>query len=187
MWFAAAVYIIFAIMYYMHRLKKIHLIQIILTYNQRKKTMIDHPIWWSLFLFSQTHLNIVAAQLDTIQTILCFYYFCMYSAILVLPRSLFKCPWFTLCVSFIDNYGFLLLGPNAWCLDLQDYDKLQNRFLSRKPAKVIMSSMEVVAQSMGYKTHIRNYKVKFVAPHPIACYNITYLLYRYCKSSSPSS
>ncbi|EEE54746.1 hypothetical protein OsJ_02106 [Oryza sativa Japonica Group] len=40
----------------------------------------------------------------------------------------------------------------------QDYDKLQNRFLSRKPAKVIMSSMEVVAQSMGYKTHIRNYK-----------------------------
>ena len=42
----------------------------------------------------------------------------------------------------------------------QDYDKLQNRFLSRKPAKVIMSSMEVVAQSMGYKTHIRNYKMR---------------------------
>ncbi|KAF0916675.1 hypothetical protein E2562_010524 [Oryza meyeriana var. granulata] len=42
----------------------------------------------------------------------------------------------------------------------QDYDKLQNRFLSCKPAKVIMSSMEVVAQSMGFKTHIRNYKMR---------------------------
>uniref|UniRef100_A0A453EVF5 non-specific serine/threonine protein kinase n=1 Tax=Aegilops tauschii subsp. strangulata TaxID=200361 RepID=A0A453EVF5_AEGTS len=40
----------------------------------------------------------------------------------------------------------------------QDYGKLQNRFLSRKPANVILSSMEVVAQSMGFKTHIRNYK-----------------------------
>ncbi|MCP6508405.1 hypothetical protein NL478_26950, partial [Klebsiella pneumoniae] len=42
----------------------------------------------------------------------------------------------------------------------QDYDKLQNRFLSRKPANVILSSMEVVAQSMGFKTHIRNYKMR---------------------------
>jgi len=42
----------------------------------------------------------------------------------------------------------------------QDYDKLRNRFLSRKPAKVILSSMEVVAQSMGFKTHIRNYKMR---------------------------
>nr|CAB3473247.1 unnamed protein product [Digitaria exilis] len=44
----------------------------------------------------------------------------------------------------------------------QDYDKLRNRFLSLKPAKVILSSMEVVAQSMGFKTHIRNYKVRFM-------------------------
>jgi len=43
----------------------------------------------------------------------------------------------------------------------QDYDKLRNRFLSRKPAKVILSSMEVVAQSMGFKTHIRNYKMRW--------------------------
>ncbi|KAF8730454.1 hypothetical protein HU200_017032 [Digitaria exilis] len=42
----------------------------------------------------------------------------------------------------------------------QDYDKLRNRFLSLKPAKVILSSMEVVAQSMGFKTHIRNYKMR---------------------------
>ncbi|PWZ30576.1 CBL-interacting protein kinase 8 [Zea mays] len=42
----------------------------------------------------------------------------------------------------------------------QDCDKLQNRFLSRNPAKVILSSMEVVAQSMGFKTHIRNYKMR---------------------------
>ncbi|WVZ70197.1 hypothetical protein U9M48_018881 [Paspalum notatum var. saurae] len=42
----------------------------------------------------------------------------------------------------------------------QDYDKLRNRFLSHKPANVILSSMEVVAQSMGFKTHIRNYKMR---------------------------
>lgn len=38
--------------------------------------------------------------------------------------------------------------------------KHQTRFVSQKPAKVVLSSMEVVAQSMGFKTHIRNYKVK---------------------------
>lgn len=37
--------------------------------------------------------------------------------------------------------------------------KYQTRFVSQKPAKVVLSSMEVVAQSMGFKTHIRNYKV----------------------------
>ncbi|GJM94215.1 hypothetical protein PR202_ga10843 [Eleusine coracana subsp. coracana] len=42
----------------------------------------------------------------------------------------------------------------------QDYDKLRNRFLSRKPAKVILSTMEVIAQSMGFKTHIHNYKMR---------------------------
>uniref|UniRef100_A0A0A9AZM8 non-specific serine/threonine protein kinase n=1 Tax=Arundo donax TaxID=35708 RepID=A0A0A9AZM8_ARUDO len=47
----------------------------------------------------------------------------------------------------------------------QDHDKLQNRFLSRKPAKVILSSMEVVAQSMGFKTHIRNYKMRVEGPN----------------------
>ncbi|THG09097.1 hypothetical protein TEA_020397 [Camellia sinensis var. sinensis] len=40
----------------------------------------------------------------------------------------------------------------------------QTRFVSHKPAKVVLSSMEVVAQSMGFKTHIRNYKVFQVAP-----------------------
>nr|XP_009790122.1 PREDICTED: CBL-interacting serine/threonine-protein kinase 8 isoform X2 [Nicotiana sylvestris] len=34
----------------------------------------------------------------------------------------------------------------------------QTRFLTQKPAKVVLSSMEVVAQSMGFKTHIRNFK-----------------------------
>jgi hypothetical protein len=38
--------------------------------------------------------------------------------------------------------------------------KHQTRFLSQKPAKVVLSSMEVVAQSLGFKTHIRNFKVK---------------------------
>ncbi|KAG6471676.1 hypothetical protein ZIOFF_069122 [Zingiber officinale] len=41
----------------------------------------------------------------------------------------------------------------------EDYARHITRFLSRKSAKVVLSSMEVVAQSMGFKTHIRNYKV----------------------------
>ncbi|KAH9626561.1 hypothetical protein KSS87_005541 [Heliosperma pusillum] len=36
----------------------------------------------------------------------------------------------------------------------------QTRFISQKPAKVVLSSMEVVAQSMGFKTHIRNFKMR---------------------------
>ncbi|KAL6179281.1 hypothetical protein ACLB2K_050797 [Fragaria x ananassa] len=42
----------------------------------------------------------------------------------------------------------------------KDCMKYQTRFVSQKPAKVILSSMEVVAQSMGFKTHIRNYKMR---------------------------
>ncbi|KAK6940281.1 NAF domain [Dillenia turbinata] len=43
---------------------------------------------------------------------------------------------------------------------LLDSVKHQTRFVSQKPAKVVLSSMEVVAQSMGFKTHIRNYKMR---------------------------
>ncbi|KAK6130543.1 hypothetical protein DH2020_035724 [Rehmannia glutinosa] len=42
----------------------------------------------------------------------------------------------------------------------QDSPKHQTRFVSQKPAKVVLSTMEVVAQSMGFKTHIRNYKMR---------------------------
>lgn len=42
----------------------------------------------------------------------------------------------------------------------QDSVKHQTRFVSQKPAEEVMSSMEVVAQSMGFKTHIRNYKMR---------------------------
>lgn len=42
----------------------------------------------------------------------------------------------------------------------KDLVKHQTRFASQKPAKVVLSSMEVVAQSMGFKTHIRNYKMR---------------------------
>ncbi|XP_062028160.1 CBL-interacting serine/threonine-protein kinase 8-like [Rosa rugosa] len=42
----------------------------------------------------------------------------------------------------------------------KDCMKYQTRFVSQKPAKVVLSSMEVVAQSMGFKTHIRNYKMR---------------------------
>jgi hypothetical protein len=43
----------------------------------------------------------------------------------------------------------------------KDSMKHQTRFISHKPANVVLSSMEVVSQSMGFKTHIRNYKVRY--------------------------
>lgn len=42
----------------------------------------------------------------------------------------------------------------------QDSVKHITRFVSQKPAKIVLSSMEVVSQSMGFKTHIRNYKMR---------------------------
>ncbi|KAJ9186915.1 hypothetical protein P3X46_002432 [Hevea brasiliensis] len=42
----------------------------------------------------------------------------------------------------------------------KDSLKHHTRFVSQKPARVVLSSMEVVAQSMGFKTHIRNYKMR---------------------------
>ncbi|CAK7345486.1 unnamed protein product [Dovyalis caffra] len=42
----------------------------------------------------------------------------------------------------------------------QDYIKRQTRFVSRKPAKDIISAIEVVAESMSLKVHTRNYKTR---------------------------
>ncbi|XVE54433.1 hypothetical protein DITRI_Ditri03aG0081100 [Diplodiscus trichospermus] len=42
----------------------------------------------------------------------------------------------------------------------QDYVKRQTRFVSCKPARVIISSVEAVAESMGLKVHTRNYKTR---------------------------
>ncbi|XP_028801246.1 CBL-interacting serine/threonine-protein kinase 24 isoform X1 [Neltuma alba] len=42
----------------------------------------------------------------------------------------------------------------------QDYIKRQTRFVSRKPAKVIIASVEAVAESMGLKVHCRSYKMR---------------------------
>ncbi|XP_068651766.1 CBL-interacting protein kinase 24-like isoform X2 [Aristolochia californica] len=42
----------------------------------------------------------------------------------------------------------------------QDYVKCQTRFVSRKPAKTIISTMEAVAESLGLKVHSRNYKMR---------------------------
>ncbi|KAL7168408.1 hypothetical protein ACSBR2_038784 [Camellia fascicularis] len=42
----------------------------------------------------------------------------------------------------------------------QDYVKRQTRFISRQPAKAIISAVEAVAESMGLKVHTRNYKTR---------------------------
>ncbi|XP_056162052.1 CBL-interacting serine/threonine-protein kinase 24-like isoform X2 [Syzygium oleosum] len=42
----------------------------------------------------------------------------------------------------------------------QDYIKRQTRFVSRKPPKVIISSIEAVAESMALKVHTRNFKTR---------------------------
>jgi len=42
----------------------------------------------------------------------------------------------------------------------QDFVKRQTRFVSRKPAKTIVATIEVVADSMGLKVHSQNYKLR---------------------------
>ncbi|GAB2216134.1 hypothetical protein Droror1_Dr00023902 [Drosera rotundifolia] len=42
----------------------------------------------------------------------------------------------------------------------QDYVKRQTRFVSRQPAKVIISTIETVGGSMGLKVHTRSYKTR---------------------------
>lgn len=42
---------------------------------------------------------------------------------------------------------------------MQDFIKRQTRFVSREPAKVVISSVEAVAESMGLKVNTRNFKV----------------------------
>ncbi|KAL2893033.1 CBL-interacting serine/threonine-protein kinase 8 [Bienertia sinuspersici] len=58
----------------------------------------------------------------------------------------------------------------------KDSVKQQTRFVSQKPAKVVLSSMEVVAQSMGFKTHIRNYKMRIEGLSTNKTGNITVIL-----------
>ncbi|GAB2232542.1 hypothetical protein Droror1_Dr00011581 [Drosera rotundifolia] len=42
----------------------------------------------------------------------------------------------------------------------QDYVKRQTRFVSRQPAKIIVSTIETVGESMGFKVHTRSYKTR---------------------------
>ncbi|GAB4828275.1 Son of sevenless 2 [Ancistrocladus abbreviatus] len=42
----------------------------------------------------------------------------------------------------------------------QDYVKRQTRFVSRQPAKIIISTVETVAQSMGLKVHTRHFTTR---------------------------
>lgn len=48
---------------------------------------------------------------------------------------------------------------------LQDYVKRQTRFVSRQPAKVIITTIEAAAESLGLKVHTRNYKVHSKFPY----------------------
>ncbi|GFQ05734.1 cbl-interacting protein kinase 24 [Phtheirospermum japonicum] len=42
----------------------------------------------------------------------------------------------------------------------QDYVKRQTRFVSRQPAKIILTVIVATAESMGLKVHTRNYKTR---------------------------
>ncbi|KAM0852911.1 hypothetical protein ACQ4PT_051437 [Festuca glaucescens] len=76
----------------------------------------------------------------------------------------------------VENEEVNLDDVNAAFDEPEDSGKLQNRFLSRKPANVILSSMEVVAQSMGFKTHIRNYKMRVEGPNANKTSHLTVML-----------
>ncbi|PSS19684.1 CBL-interacting serine/threonine-protein kinase [Actinidia chinensis var. chinensis] len=63
-------------------------------------------------------------------------------------------------VKLIEYEDVNLDDVNAVFDDPEDSANHQTRFVCRKPAQVVLSTMEVVAQSMGFKTHIRNYKMR---------------------------
>ncbi|KAJ6699793.1 NON-SPECIFIC SERINE/THREONINE PROTEIN KINASE [Salix purpurea] len=62
----------------------------------------------------------------------------------------------------MNAFEIITLGLNLSALfdRRQDFVKRQTRFVSRKPAKVIISAIESVAESMNLKFHTRNYKTK---------------------------
>lgn len=64
-------------------------------------------------------------------------------------------------IYFISHvFGFTIKDESFKITSLpQDFVKRQTRFVSRQPAKVIVSSIEAVAESMGLKVHTRNFKV----------------------------
>ncbi|KAK9032390.1 hypothetical protein V6N11_056660 [Hibiscus sabdariffa] len=56
--------------------------------------------------------------------------------------------------------GPICLNLSALFDRQQDFVKRQTRLVSRKPARIIISSVEAVAESMGLKVHTRNYKTR---------------------------
>ena len=69
-------------------------------------------------------------------------------------------PWYKQYV-IITQSALCVLADGAFFL-WKDHVKRQTRFVSRKPAKVIISAIESVAESMNLKFHTRNYKVELV-------------------------
>ncbi|CAN8325770.1 unnamed protein product [Cochlearia groenlandica] len=64
----------------------------------------------------------------------------------------------------LNAFDLIILSPGLNLATLFDRGKdsmiHQTRFISHRPANVVLSSMEIVSQSMGFKTHIRNYKMR---------------------------
>lgn len=67
------------------------------------------------------------------------------------------CPLITCLLINWHKHDFLFIF-NLW----KDYMERQTRFVSRQPAKVIISMVEAVAESLGLKVHTRHYKVLFL-------------------------
>ncbi|OMO81155.1 hypothetical protein CCACVL1_12578 [Corchorus capsularis] len=66
----------------------------------------------------------------------------------------------------------------------QDYVKRQTRFVSRKPARVIISTVEAVAESMGLKVHTRNYKTRLegISANKVAQFAVVLEVYEVAPS-----
>ncbi|KAF9679785.1 hypothetical protein SADUNF_Sadunf06G0051200 [Salix dunnii] len=69
--------------------------------------------------------------------------------------------------ALFDRRQYVIIAQSALCVLAdgafflwKDYVKRQTRFVSRKPAKVIISAIESVAESMNLKFHTRNYKTR---------------------------
>lgn len=106
-----------------------------------------------------------SSSIKVVYVVLTFCACCWYIAIVAhLQDSLFLVTSF---LSLFLKLYLLIQLPFSWFTEgkwldlflLQNYVKRQTRFVSRQPAKVIISTIESVAVSMKLKVHTRNYKV----------------------------
>ncbi|XP_064943678.1 CBL-interacting protein kinase 24-like isoform X3 [Musa acuminata AAA Group] len=60
--------------------------------------------------------------------------------------------------------------------DIEEYVNRQTRFVSRQPAKTIIATIEAVAESIGFKVHSQNYKMRLEGVSTIKMHQLAVVL-----------